>query len=107
MQYSTVKITAPTGGPEGTEVLIDSQPMEGLAGVDVSIAVGDANTVRLHLIARAQDIEIGAQVRIGGAVMPEAVELALLAYLQAKYPEDTGKAAGYPIPSSPTAILQV
>ena len=82
-----VKITAPTGGAQGTEVLIDGQRMEGLSGVDVSIAVGEPNTVRLHLITTEQDIEMSAQVRIGGAVMPEAVERALLVYLQAKYPE--------------------
>lgn len=103
-----VKITAPSGGAQGTEVLIDGRRMEGLSGVDVSIAVGEPNTCRLHLIARAQDIEVGAHIRIGGAVMPECMERAMLVYLQAKYPEDAEKvAAGYPIPSSPTAIPQV
>ena len=84
---STVKITAPNGGPNGTEVLIDGVPMKALAGVDVSIAVGEPNTVRLHMIAHAQDVEIGADVRIGGALIPEAVERALLVYLLAKYPQ--------------------
>lgn len=87
MQLSSVKITSPTGTGVGTEVLVDGQRMEMLSGVDVSIAVGEPNTVRLHLITTEQDIEMSAQVRIGGAVMPEAVERALLAYLQAKYPE--------------------
>lgn len=86
-----VKITAPHGHAQGTEVLVDGVKVERLSGLDVSIAVGEHNTVRLHLVARAQDIEIAAQVRIGGTVLPEAVERALLAYLQAKYPKHEGE----------------
>lgn len=86
-----VKITAPHGHAQGTEVLVDGVKVERLAGLEVSIGVGAPNTVRLHLVARAQDIEISAQVRIGGTVLPAAVERALLAYLQAKYPKPDGE----------------
>lgn len=82
---STVKITSPDGIGRGTHVLIDGEPVKKLVGVDVSIGVGEPNTVHLHMIALAQDIEIEAEVKIGGAVIPPAVELALLAYLEKKY----------------------
>lgn len=82
-----VKITAPQGHAMGTQVLVDGVAVEKLSGVDVSIEVGKPNLCRLHLIARAQDVDIGAQVSIGGTVLPEAVERALLTYLLAKYPE--------------------
>lgn len=84
---STVKITAPYGHARGSHVLIDGVEVKLLTGVDVSLAMDQPNTVRLHMIAHAQDIEIGAEVRIGGAVIPTAVEMALLTYLQVKYPE--------------------
>jgi hypothetical protein len=82
---STVKITSPNGAGYGTEVTIDGVKVGHLTGTDVSIGVGQANTVRLHMIALAQDIEIEAEIKIGGAVIPPAVEMALLAYLDKKY----------------------
>jgi hypothetical protein len=82
---STVKITSPNDSGMGTQVTIDGVKVGHLTGTDVSIGVGQPNTVRLHMIALAQDIEIEAEVKIGGAVIPPAVELALLAYLDKKY----------------------
>lgn len=82
---STVKITSPNGTGQGSEITIDGQKVKYLSGADVSIHVGEANVVRLHMVAQAKDIEIAAEVKIGGAVIPPAVELALLAYLEKKY----------------------
>lgn len=82
-----VQITTPNGHARGTKVVVDGVEVNRLTRVDVSIDIDKPNVVRLHLIARAQDIDIGAEVRIGGTIIPEAVERALLAYLVAKYPD--------------------
>lgn len=82
---STVKIKSPNGSGMGTEVVVDGTVVRHLTGVDVALGVGQPNVVRLHMIAQAQDIEIEADVKIGGMVVPPAVELALLGYLDKKY----------------------
>ena len=83
---SAVKITSPNGTGQGSEVIIDGQAVKYLSGMDVSIHVGEANVVRLHMVAQVQDIEIAAEIKIGGAVIPPALELALQEYFNRKYP---------------------
>lgn len=80
------KIEIRTNGSVGT-IEVDGVQLPSVFGYRVAHAVGGMPEVTVDMFAREQRTTISEGVlKIGDLQAPEALERALLAYLQAKYP---------------------